>query len=763
MIAFITSSFNVSADITLNFLNGLPTVGNQSISPTRSVSASSESTSVSYSFSNALLIPDDLHEGCYMWEIPGFNNNCIKGQSGYPFIIDSFEIPNGKNPVLTITSQSSKTFSYSMAPARPLKLESDDLQYTSSDVTPITQTQDAAPVRIIGIDYYRGHKIARVLVSPAISNGYRQTTKAYLSISYTISYKDAPTFDDGITPKQINDNILGSIVLGNYSVPTIQNSTTLSVAAPKYLILTTNALSKAANTFAEWKKTLGFNTSVITQSSWTANAIKSTLMEAYGNSTNLTYVLLLGNNTLLPTTTSSIALTSYQTTQVYSDYPYSCLDSSNDDNPDVYLGRMPASNLSEAETIINKVISYEKNPPASNSFYKNYLVASYFYSDNKGYEMSNKYIECCEKINQGMEFNGYEINRIYSSNQYLLRKFYSDGSALPNELQPTTFSWQGNANDINNQLNNGCFLAMHRDHGEFSGWTYPSYQINNLKSLSNEALQPVVFSINCSSGNFVYDCFASNMLSMSKGGCVGIIAATDASYTAINNIFAPGLFKAIWPDSSFGIEFDQTGEPVYRLGQILRVGYAAIDQNNPFESGYGKYQKYIYHCLGDPSMRIYTQKPAPIRVNGNTITIPANSTVSNYNIKTGVVMVSYTKDVISTQLPLASNDLIITISAPNTIPYIIKAGYNVTSTDETEQKFDMECYNNGCNVNISYATSEESVIEISDLSTGQIKLSMEVIPEEGGFLSLENIGKGIYIVSMTSESGERVSKKLIIK
>lgn len=97
------------------------------------------------------------------------------------------------------------------------------------------------------------------------------------------------------------------------------------------------------------------------------------------------------------------------------------------------------------------------------------------------------------------------------------------------------------------------------------------------------------------------------------------------------------------------------------------------------------------------------------------------------------------------------------------VPYIMQGGNQISSKDEYEQTFEMECYNIGNNVIVTYTTNENSTININDLTTGKLQSSMTVAPDTDGNIAFDGIGNGVYAVSLTNESGKRITKKLIIK
>ena len=92
--------------------------------------------------------------------------------------------------------------------------------------------------------------------------------------------------------------------------------------------------------------------------------------------------------------------------------------------------------------------------------------------------------------------------------------------------------------------------------------------------------------MSCQTGKFDYssNCFAETFLKKGNGGCVGIIAASEISFSGYNDILTETMFDAIWPDSILRIKM-KTGtdnrtvncEPVYELGRILDSGLNYMD------------------------------------------------------------------------------------------------------------------------------------------------------------------------------------------
>ena len=113
---------------------------------------------------------------------------------------------------------------------------------------------------------------------------------------------------------------------------------------------------------------------------------------------------------------------------------------------------------------------------------------------------------------------------------------------------------------IQSMMNLGQLYVLHRDHGYSGGWGTPDFNTSYIPGLTNGNRLPVMFSINCSSGDLDHTgSFAKQLLSHPNGGAVGVIAASDISYSGLNDAFTLGLFDAIWDNPGLIPNFTGSG------------------------------------------------------------------------------------------------------------------------------------------------------------------------------------------------------------
>jgi hypothetical protein len=375
-----------------------------------------------------------------------------------------------------------------------------------------------------------------------------------------------------------------------------------------YIIITHPDYYSQIEPLANWKHSKGYKTHLVdtTVTGTTSSAIKQYIQDAYDDwSPKPSYLLIVGDAEDVPTSSSGTDL--FYVTVDGSDY-----------FPDMFHGRIPIDTTQELETIVNKIINYEQNPPSLASFYENFAVAAYFQDDeNNGYE-TRRFVRTSEEIRDYLMTEDYIGERIYCTESYINpthynNGYYGNGEPLPSELRRPTFPWDGDADDIINAIENGIFILNHRDHGGNDGWGDPYFVSSHITGLTNGNLLPVVFSINCLTGRFdgSSECFAENFIRKDGGGAVAVFAATRVSYSGYNDYLCRGFYDAQWPDfdPDYGID-----DPMYTLGEILNNGKVYMTETWGDPWGYEDYTFELFHVFGDPTMEIWTEVPKDLDV-----------------------------------------------------------------------------------------------------------------------------------------------------
>lgn len=546
------------------------------------------------------MLSDNVFTTAYNAVIPGFSNTHVETQPSYPFKADRYVLPDDcENVSVTIISSSFRDKNVTLAPARIATYDNTTDSFTQENIKSINYTEISSANNIIvynKIVEKAGKKLVEIGLQPIQYDSANGVMRVYYNFSYQINYLDASG-----NPIQIS--VTGA-------------DTETQPLRLSYLILSKPEFSNICQRFASKKKLLGYTTKVVLAEKWEPATVRQTIMDYRNNSIEkLQFVLLVGGKDIIP---SNTILSSYFGGTTLSDYYYSCLDSDDDFEQDVYIGRIPAKSVAEAEVAINKIMNYEWSPIEDEDFYNNSLHCAHYQADTSPNAESRHYVWTSEKIYDALNYEGYDIARVYTkvinSSPTYSNNLSNNKELLPAELRDPNFNWNGTNQDVINNINRGVFYVLHRDHGAPEGWTHPSFTTSDITSLNNGAKLPVVFSLNCSSGNFNVDCFASKLITKENGGCVGIFAASNSIYTLANDYLALGMFNAIWRDSGLAPYSQNIHEfirptPVYTLGEILDKGMEYLCRQLGSNDINFKTTRQRFHIFGDPGTMIHTHQP----------------------------------------------------------------------------------------------------------------------------------------------------------
>jgi hypothetical protein len=187
--------------------------------------------------------------------------------------------------------------------------------------------------------------------------------------------------------------------------------------------------------------------------------------------------------------------------------------------------------------------------------------------------------------------------------------------------------WGGNATRLNNDIQNGCFMIQHRDHGSPSGWSEPYYRIEHVNLLTN-TLYPYVFSINCCTGQFDESdmCFAE-AFHLQQHGALGLIAATEVSYSFVNDTYAWGLYDYLWPDfdPGYGMTTAENLKPAFANASGKHYLAASSWPYNPSNKDE---TYYLFHHHGDAFMSLYSHVPYVLAVSHDNTILSSDTSFS---------------------------------------------------------------------------------------------------------------------------------------
>jgi len=583
--------------------------------------------------------------------MPGAEINAnLAGYPDVPLMRRLIAIPEGSTPeLLNYAVVASDMLLADLYPAQPSAMDGDtdpppgdpndwvNPPYTLDGAAYATNAFfPAQPVSVYPLGKMRDLNLALVVVAGGQYNPVTRELRIFEQVDLEVAFQGGlGTFLPDYSNNPFEPGIqkqYGSVLNAGDLAKYLGAWVTQEHLGSELIIFTHPTFLPAANTLAEWKREKGISTLVVQTGGAnldTPQEIKAFIKDKYENSVvRPSYVLLIGDaeyigSFVYPYNPPNLKYSS-------SDLDY-VLMSEGDTFPDLGIGRIPVDDINQANRVVNKIIAYEKNPPIQSSFYNNVALASYFECcSGSAFGLAyddRSFVESSEAARAALVADGKTATRIYTTNtsDSLTPAFYRNGAILPAEIGTSSgFPWDGETNDVISAFNSGTGLIMHRDHGSPSGWGDPHFSIDDLPSLSNGNLTPVVYSINCSSGLWDNELPAETKLADTdvswierilrmNGGAVSIIGDLRNSPTWANSALARGLVDATWPatDPDLG-----GSTPLYRLGDILNSAklYMFIQIFVPQTAGSVTYDQYalnnhIYHVVGDPTLELWKEAP----------------------------------------------------------------------------------------------------------------------------------------------------------
>lgn len=622
--------------------------------PERRVSVSPDGVTVTYEFKHAVVLSDPDVADYYLWRISGFGHSVVPGEPDVPVRWDSFALPEGcASFTVSVLESACVDVPLRLSPARAPQPEGKESPAVVPDIAPYEGWFPREVVETGEVRVYRGRSVAEVGVYPVRYDWKNGVVRACSKIVYRVTFgegglRSAP--EGRIAPDDSfldNTTLNGNVGAAGYEM--FRSAGDTGSAGKDYLILSTPEFEEAVRRLADWKRTLGFGVHTRLRGDWTPERIKSAVKEVYRSAPSLYYLLIVGDHDDVPAEDMARTIVNnkgYAFDYRYvTDYYYGCVDGEGDVLADLYRGRLPVSTAMEAVTVVDKIIRYERNPVRDAAFYDMGLHCAYFEdcfpdgTDGPGDGIEDKrFTLTSEEVRNYMLSKGKTVNRVYFAYNYSETDNYPPptfwnkgefawGDSIPVELQRPYFAWDGDSADIVRYIDEGAFYVLYRGHGTDSTWVQPHFTGDNILSLANGDRLPVVFSINCETGSFQEDdCFAEVFLRKKGGGAVAVYAATEKSWPGYNDAMVIGMFDAIWPDPGVDSKLynflGMTTSPsrlreTTRLGEILDQGLRRMEetwgQSWKGNSISTQFTREIFHCFGDPGMRIYTDTPTEFK------------------------------------------------------------------------------------------------------------------------------------------------------
>ncbi|GAB1417653.1 hypothetical protein MASR2M12_04180 [Bacteroidales bacterium] len=608
----------------------------------------SDAASVTVLHSLPTIALDDFTDNGYAGQVIELNGIYLPADAGAPNLPANsrfIAMPNGSSAHLHILSANKQTIrNVELLPASaipagnddsPAKYEQDIKIYSQDAFYP------AEPFRLSEPINFRGVETVILSITPFQYNPVTKELVVYYDVEAEVVF-DGGTSEIGVNRLRnpwwdviLHDNILNSNIIPgvDYAKRTVENNASRETGCDYLIIAPTGAaFMQWADTIRVFRQRQGISTKVVSIAEVGGNTVNA--IENYVNNAYNTWnpapaaVLMLGDYS----TNGAEGIISHSLNDHPSGYnPYISdnpfADVNNDKLPDIAFARITARNAAELQHMINKFLKYERNPPTSANFYNKPITAM-------GWQ-TERWFQLCSEITNGFWQHSLgktpvRENAIYSGTPGGTWSSNTNTATIVNYFGPNGLNyipantahltdWGGNATRINADINSGAFMLQHRDHGLETGWGEPDYRNVNIDGLSNTDLT-FVMSINCLTGKFDYssECFAEKFHRYSHGA-LGLLAATEVSYSFVNDVFVWGAYDNMWPQ--FMPAFGSNPLPRGILPAFANVaGKYFLQQSNwPYNPEHKNITYNLFHQHGDAFMTVYSEMPQNLVVNHSSV------------------------------------------------------------------------------------------------------------------------------------------------
>jgi len=530
--------------------------------------------------------------------LPGHHQTTETGQPEMPVWSRLIELPEGMDPVVSITEVTSRRIRFAdkgspdaeLFPAQPARTKNqtrDDRITVKDYKTYDSKTligHDTVKVTYEGI--FRGRRLVNIAVCPAFYNPGGKYVDLITSMKIGISYEPSAAKGEDVT-----GDLSGK---GGYASDSYITGYT---DQPVHMIIVTDSIFRRhLEPLVRWKLLKGIRTTVIYRGAGPADTVykdlKKRISDLYSSlqaqGKPVQYLLIAGDQSIIPTS---------KATSNVSDLYYGEFDGQGDYIPELFIGRLPASDTTQMKGIIRKIIDYEtyRYSPANDAWSWALATAG----NAPGFELY---------------MNGqvsYIHNTYFHPDTSLnsIRWLYPDSPQKDDSLK-TIF-------------NKGLSIMNYTGHGEASGFSDPAFRTSMVNEFTNENEYPLVIANACRTAQInVASCFGTAMVATPAKGAIGYIGCTNDSYWTDDFFWAvgpctPGL--SVTYETSGAGAFDRLfhthdeapGNWYHTLGQINFSGNMSVSAST---SPRKKYYWETYILLGDPSLSPMIGRPDTFRI-----------------------------------------------------------------------------------------------------------------------------------------------------
>lgn len=265
----------------------------------------------------------------------------------------------------------------------------------------------------------------------------------------------------------------------------------------------------------------------------------------------------------------------------------------------ISTGRLPAYTVTEAQTMVDKIIAYENEPPADWWKTFTYITGGGTFGEQQSHQQRSN-----------SEITTYITSTKISGEAVKIYRTDTSGSLTYNI-----------ADSVKNTFNRGTVFVNFRGHAGSHDWEVVMQDPNIL---SNGNKLPLILSLTCFTGENSkadYRGFGERFIYLGGKGAIGFIGTTGWSFTSSGNDFGTFVTQSLNLDTT------------RRLGDFLKA--AGKSMRGDSLSFNARHTINCYNLLGDPAVPLILPKWPEFSINSNEYKLTNNEpNVNEDNILT---------------------------------------------------------------------------------------------------------------------------------
>ena len=429
--------------------------------------------------------------------VPRTVSTAAAGEPDLPMIAIPAIVGDRQHYGIRVINAQYTEFQMEVAPSKgdfPRTINPEDVPYTYGEAYSTDAFFPAQNVSLYEPYILRDFRGQNMVIHPFVYNAVTHTLRVYYNMTIEM-------FSDGISNKNVIDRRSTVIKMdpeigAMYDNHFINFSEGLSKYTPmvetgELLIICHDAFMTAMQPFVNWKKQIGRPTTMVGTSTAGTNAtnIKAYIQSQYDANNNITHVLLVGDVAQIPGNSYSAGSYGGKSDNMYGQV------AGNDFYNDIIVGRFSAENEAHVTTQVNKVIHYERDINASDTWLT--------FGDGLG-------------NNDGPgHFGEKDWQHIENIRTDLLAYNYT----TVHQDYPGVSGYSSSATILSQHINDGVSIINYCNHGSETSWALNNYSNSHVNALTNVNKLPIVWSVACLNGKYDHSqpCFGETWLRATNG------------------------------------------------------------------------------------------------------------------------------------------------------------------------------------------------------------------------------------------------------